>query len=1002
MNETTPELSNGTELELTYNGNHGTRTVTVYGVTHETSANLLDDEKIDHELVAAEPDARRPRFVRVAISNTESEDLLTVVEAGDWGVVKSLNSKSDRGRRLGRLEALDVTGETEGRFAHAAAVRGAVEGDVLLVDGERAVVTDDEVGTSVEFADGSAENLRTSPTEGACVLNDGYEYVPVAVEATGETVEAPEDAREAFEALQSYGHGDERKVVAVVLDGERHEVEFRHYADDEGIRFERESHGHDRLRLGPLGLAFEGERVSADDLTFVYEDEDEDAEESADTDGEGDEDAQGADEADADESDDTDLMTDGAGDECDLVTDGGETDLSTCGTGDVVRLDYRLTYRFGGASTPYRTVTVEVVLFSESAVEGEYLAVLTDTCRAALRGTEDSKAATEADGIHLDLDDPEAHPNVERVLGVRAEGTADADYEPFETDDDLVTDGGTEPQFGPGEAVEDRDGDGGTAYVVDADAGRAGAVEVGTTGVPVAQFDGNEDYPNDDRVVTVVYEGELDKKAPQWESWRENAEARVWFAEDIDHYRREWGVEIVTYDYPESRLVSVEDDDEGDADDDEGNGPDADLRDVEPHSAPEDLGPRENSREQVREDAEAMADLADAAADDEDAGADLLGEYTNTSTGRTFKAFNVSESGDVWARYDDGEEFTLPREAFAGNVEAGLFERVEGVRLARVCVECHERLGNEVGEFDADGRLVCSECGGEEPQPVTDGGASAWNPTPATLREGETTDERTHAARNAEMLRQAREELGRRDALDAERSRTERTRAYRLVNDAAPCGPQAGLDSFDVFGEVRAEVAGSVLLAAGEDLRYLAVEDDEDDDEPRLMTDGGEALNDLPDLSEGDGVAITYRPFSGGAGGGRPDEPRTVYCVAETVEDGYLWAVESERGRVLKVEPNAPNLLVAEDAEGNYRDVAIGDEVRVERMDEYQAGVSAFAGVRVEAANDEQAVERLNEALAALDRGDFHSLNIGYVEIDRGADGDRWEQAEARERGVDY
>lgn len=35
-----------------------------------------------------------------------------------------------------------------------------------------------------------------------------------------------------------------------------------------------------------------------------------------------------------------------------------------------------------------------------------------------------------------------------------------------------------------------------------------------------------------------------------------------------------------------------------------------------------------------------------------------------------------------------------------------------------------------------------------------------WDPKPAELREGETPDEDSHARRNAEMLRRAREELG--------------------------------------------------------------------------------------------------------------------------------------------------------------------------------------------------------------------------------------------------
>jgi hypothetical protein len=36
-----------------------------------------------------------------------------------------------------------------------------------------------------------------------------------------------------------------------------------------------------------------------------------------------------------------------------------------------------------------------------------------------------------------------------------------------------------------------------------------------------------------------------------------------------------------------------------------------------------------------------------------------------------------------------------------------------------------------------------------------------WDPQPAELREGEAPDEDAHARRNAEMLRRAREELGR-------------------------------------------------------------------------------------------------------------------------------------------------------------------------------------------------------------------------------------------------
>jgi len=292
---TTAELDAGTELELTYDGNHGSRTVTVYVVAHDTSENYLNDDATDHELVVAEPGARRPRHVRVALSNTETEDLLALVNENDgWGVVKSLNSKSDRGRRLGGLEGIEPTGDTDARFRYAAAERAATEGDVLLVDGERGVVTETGNGTTVEFDDGSTERLRHDATLGACRRTDDYDRERVAVEATGETVEAPEDAREAFAAMQDYGHGDAAKVVAVEVAGERHEVVHRHDADERGIRLGDETHARrheqDTLRLDPLGLTLNGERVDAGDLTLVREDDTEsddedDEDESAEADG---------------------------------------------------------------------------------------------------------------------------------------------------------------------------------------------------------------------------------------------------------------------------------------------------------------------------------------------------------------------------------------------------------------------------------------------------------------------------------------------------------------------------------------------------------------------------------------------------------------------------------------------------------------------------------------------------------------------------------------------
>jgi hypothetical protein len=544
-------LDAGIELRLTYDGQRGSRTVTVYVVGHETDENLLDGEKVDHELTVAEPGARRSRHIRVAMSGTESEDLLAAVVKGErWGTVKSLNSKSDRGRRLGALEAIEPTGSVADRYRHSAAVRAATVGDVLRVDGERGVVTGTDYGTTVEFADGSTVSLRHDATLGACRRTDDYDRERVAVVATGETVTATDAAREAFEAMQGYGHGDEGKVVAVEIAGERHEVAYRHDADERGIRLGDDdtlASEQDTLRLDPLGLTLNGERVATENVTLVREDSD-DAEPEAD---------------------------------------------------------------------------------DESA---------------------------EADGG--------------RVL----------------------PDGGETPAFQVGEAVGDVTEPAekrGTCRVLNPDAGRANAVEVGTTGATVSEFDGNEQFPADDRVVRVVYESALDANVPEWDEW--HAEA---LAAELDAYADEWDVSVQAYDYPESRLTSLADDDADDADD----GPRrqvTDLRDAEPHDEPEDLDPRPD--------------------------------------------------------------------------------------------------------------------GGDE-----------WVPETAALRESETTDTSAHADRNLAAVRQARDELGRGDALDDTRTRAEQIRARRLTFGVVPCGPQADLTGFEVFSAISTEVCESVLLAAGEDLRDLA------------------------------------------------------------------------------------------------------------------------------------------------------------------------------------
>lgn len=66
-------------------------------------------------------------------------------------------------------------------------------------------------------------------------------------------------------------------------------------------------------------------------------------------------------------------------------------------------------------------------------------------------------------------------------------------------------------------------------------------------------------------------------------------------------------------------------------------------------------------------------------------------------------------------------------------------------------------------------------------------------------------------------------------------------------------------------------------------------------------------------------------------------------------------------------------------------------------MSEYRVALEAFANVAVEADSDEEAVEKLNDAIANLDVGALRGLTVNYVET---PDGGRWEQDEARRRGV--
>jgi hypothetical protein len=86
--------------------------------------------------------------------------------------------------------------------------------------------------------------------------------------------------------------------------------------------------------------------------------------------------------------------------------------------------------------------------------------------------------------------------------------------------------------------------------VVDPDVGRADAVTV--EGTEVSDHDGNEQFPDDDRVVEVVYENHLDNLVRGWKDMLGES-----FAAQLGSYESEWGVSVDRYHFPASRLESV-------------------------------------------------------------------------------------------------------------------------------------------------------------------------------------------------------------------------------------------------------------------------------------------------------------------------------------------------------------------------------------------------------------------------------------------------------------
>jgi len=289
-------LDAGQALELTYDSNNSSGTERVVYVVEVYDRYPRTDGE-DLTVVAADPAARRSRFVRFDPHRVAPH-------------LYSLNSKSDTGRRVGRVCSVRPLPTVSDTHAAGAEVRQAAVGDVVRVEGDRYVVTADR-GSGAEVESVSGDELRLASRPAGATADVPGEYDPTPVEAVERTGTAHRNgvAADLLDACTGYGHDHPAgKVVAVEVEGERFEVVYRHEADDEGIRMasadvDAARRDYDaRLTCDPLGLTLttgqshphdsdvdaENRRVSTDDVTLVregeVEDDDEDEDETAEQD----------------------------------------------------------------------------------------------------------------------------------------------------------------------------------------------------------------------------------------------------------------------------------------------------------------------------------------------------------------------------------------------------------------------------------------------------------------------------------------------------------------------------------------------------------------------------------------------------------------------------------------------------------------------------------------------------------------------------------------------
>lgn len=87
--------------------------------------------------------------------------------------------------------------------------------------------------------------------------------------------------------------------------------------------------------------------------------------------------------------------------------------------------------------------------------------------------------------------------------------------------------------------------------VVKTNIGKANDVDAG--GTPVSEYPGNENYPNTDPVVMIVFEDSLDSLVKGWEEHIESLD------EYLKHFKDKWHVKVKRYPYPRSRLEKIPD-----------------------------------------------------------------------------------------------------------------------------------------------------------------------------------------------------------------------------------------------------------------------------------------------------------------------------------------------------------------------------------------------------------------------------------------------------------